>query len=246
MSDMTFEQACRKVRKLLALARDPAAMGAAAEALAKAHAIMATHRIEEAVLDAEAAAAGRPREDPMAEQGTQFAAWDQDRRWARRLVHVVSRHNGCTSYVLNYRNGKEGYGLFGRGSDLQVAAAMLDFFRQEIKRLTDAATPGWTQPSKIAFRLGVIDAVDEMLTDAEAEAARDAKSTCTCTDLVLASALKSVESRYAEALAASQGQGWVKRRAGRANALDWEAREAGQAVGRQELRRFSGAHKEVK
>lgn len=155
-----------RVRKLLALASSPNPHEAA-NAAARAHALIEAHRLQE-WLAAEHDVATDP--DPIeAAPDSPLETGRRVRPWKTRLASVLAEAHGCVAYT-DHRGDADRIVLIGRARD---RAAVFELWTWLVKRIEWlSATHGSNKSRRWheAFRIGVVDAVAERLAGATGEA----------------------------------------------------------------------------
>lgn len=150
---MTREDVIKRIQKLLRLGESPSEHEAAA-AIAKAQALMETHRIEEAMLDTESDEANeevREWEEPINAQRCY---------WRGSLAVVLCKANGC----FVWRKHGTGDVIVGKASNVQTVRYLFGYCVREIDRLARAKGKGngrtWTNNYRIGCVQGISAAIE--------------------------------------------------------------------------------------
>lgn len=158
--------ALARVRKLLALATSPNPHEAA-NAAARAQALIETHRLQ-AWLEAEQ----REEEDPdpiVDARDTPLATGRRIRKWKSALASVLAQANGCVAYT-GQQGREQSIILVGRSRDREAVRELWDWLVKRIEWLSATHGEGQDRKWHEAFRIGVVDAVAQRLSEARTEA----------------------------------------------------------------------------
>jgi hypothetical protein len=214
-----------KVRKLLELGRSDNVHEAAA-AVARAHAIMATHAIEEAMLlEAEPEEEVRGWSDPVIEHRSGIPVWK------RRLAWLFASVNG----VMLYTRGRPQMRAIGKASAVQTVRYFVAYCVAEIERLVHHHGAGNGRTWRNNFAHGCVDAIAQAVRWEREELEREFRAAAAnATELVR---VDRAIARLAQDLAAAESWGHQHlglRWGGRfsySSAHDHDARAAGRAAG---------------
>jgi hypothetical protein len=191
---MSDDKWLERVRKLLALAEDPAATLAEAEAFtAKANELMARHSIDEALL-----AATQPDKKVKPEVRT-IKTSAPFAREKRQLLGWIAQAFGCKSVLFSGNNGGS-VSIVGFTSDIERAEILYtSLLVQQASALAREYIPYGVNKAayKRSWLHGYAVAVYARLAAAERRVQNEAKTT-PGTDLVLADRKTMVEATYAE------------------------------------------------
>jgi hypothetical protein len=162
------EKVLDRVRKLLKLA-ESSNVHEAANAAARAQALMERHRIDAAALDdAEPESIGDYPDEPL-ESSRRIP------RWKLGLAATVARLGGCRVYLSGHGD-RRAVILVGRADDAAAVRLLYAHLCRELDRLTRKLGHGRGRKWCTAFRLGAVATVVERLEQAQAEAHRAARA----------------------------------------------------------------------
>jgi hypothetical protein len=158
-----------RVRKLLALAGSPNAHEAA-QAAARAQALVARHQLE-AWLAAEDAVEADP--DPITDgREAPLDTARRTRKWKIVLAGSLAEANGCVAWVWA-RPGEERICVVGRERDRAVVRVLWDALLKRVEWASATAGPGKDRAWHEAFRIGAADAIALRLAAVATEARAD-------------------------------------------------------------------------
>lgn len=190
---LTQTQIADKIRKLLALADGAGTEAEAANAAARAAALMTQYQIEQADVDALV----KDAENPMLHVNLESAG--RVMGWRKRLASGIAYCCGCSIVIV--KRELTHVRVFGRKSDVETAMYMYAALANEIERLAKRNTSGMGASYANSYKFGVADAIDDRL-----RAQRDATIAQARVDGANSAALVKVEnsSQLARAYAEAQ------------------------------------------
>jgi hypothetical protein len=165
---MIREKVIDLVRKLFAKAESAKEIGSAEEAAAfasKANDLLLQHKLEMTELELEDEA----DTDPFGRVDQSVRAWGGvQQKWSAWLAVSLARAHFCEIVFdverVRWRRKRTGtISLFGRQSDRQIAAFLIETLHREAKRLASAAVRGGAH--RPSFLWGFTDAVQQRLED---------------------------------------------------------------------------------
>jgi len=229
---MTQAEVLDKVRKLLRLSTS-SNPHEAANAAAKAQALIDAHHLSDALLSLSGEAPAQP-EEPVEDMGrygadAALAGAARRARWTVQLASDVARANGCRIYLMG-----GAVHLVGRRSDAETVRYLYAYLAREIDRLALAAGRGLGRTWGNNFRLGAVESVGRRLREHKERSQREAREAApNAAALVLVNqALATIQARGASV------QSWMdthmklrKSRGGSGGRWDGSARAAGREAG---------------
>jgi hypothetical protein len=167
---LTQVEIAAKIRKLLALADGAGTEAEAANAAARAAAIMAQYQIEQADVDALV----RDTEDPMTRVNTDSVG--RLAGWRKQLASGIAAGCGCSVIIMrSHRAGESYLSFFGRTSDVQTAVYMFGALSTEIERLAKRNASGRGAAYVSAYKLGAAATISSRLRAQRAETIEQAR-----------------------------------------------------------------------
>ena len=146
---LSHTEIAAKIRKLLALADGAGTEAEAANAAARAAALMAQYQIEQADVDELV----RDAEDPMVRVDTESSG--RFAGWRKQLAGGIAAGCGCSVILVRSRSkGETILSFFGRTSDVQSAVYMFGALSTEIERLAKRNAAGCGAAYVNAYKLG--------------------------------------------------------------------------------------------
>jgi hypothetical protein len=167
---LTQSQVADKIRKLLALADGAGTEAEAANAAARAAALMAQYQIEQADVDALV----RDTEDPMIRVNTDAAS--RIAGWRKQLASGIATGCGCSVVITGKRGGESCLSFFGRTSDVQAAIYMFGALSTEIERLAKRNAAGNGAAYVNAYKLGAATTIARRLRAQREETIEQARA----------------------------------------------------------------------
>jgi hypothetical protein len=152
---LTQTEIAAKIRKLLALADGAGTEAEAANAAARAAALMAQYQIEQADVDALV----QDAENPMLHVDVESSG--RVMGWRKRLASGIAYACGCS--VITVRGNLTRLRLFGRKSDVETGTYMYAALVNEIERLGKRNASGRGAGYANSYKFGVADAIDDRL-----------------------------------------------------------------------------------
>lgn len=162
----TREEIILKIGKLLRLSTS-SNPNESALAAAMAQRLMDQYEIDKAMLDETNPNEQEPDEEIM-NFGSKDAPLDMERKiasWKIFLASCVARFNSCRIYLESMRYQPRKIQIVGRPSDVQTVRYLFEYLKHEVDRLTHENGKGCGRTWCNNFRLGVVDAVKEKLTE---------------------------------------------------------------------------------
>jgi hypothetical protein len=164
---LTQIEIAAKIRKLLALADGAGTEAEAANAAARAAALMAQYQIEQADVDALV----QDAENPMLHVDVESSG--RVMGWRKRLASGIAYACGCS--VITVRGNLTRLRLFGRKSDVETGTYMYAALVNEIERLGKRNASGMGASYANSYKFGVADAIDDRLRAQRDETLTQAK-----------------------------------------------------------------------
>jgi hypothetical protein len=169
---LTHTEIAAKIRKLLALADGNSNENDAANAAARAAALMAKYQIEQADVDELV----RDAEDPMIRMDSESSG--RLAGWRKQLASGIASGCGCSViYVRRRRAGETALSFFGRTSDVQAAVYMFGALSTEIERLARRNASGNGAAYVNAYKLGAATTINRRLRAQRTETLEQARET---------------------------------------------------------------------
>lgn len=156
---MTHDEAISKAIKLLRLSQSSNA-NEAALAAGKAQEIMDRYKLGKLSADFEA---NGEKEEEIKDFG--FDPLELSARvstWKNRLILTVAKLNQCKAYLTG-KDGKKGFAIVGRPSDVTTVRYFYQWLKSEVDRLTKRDCAGTSVTYRNNFRIGVVETVVERL-----------------------------------------------------------------------------------
>lgn len=167
---LTRTEIADKIRKLLALADGAGTEAEAANAAARAAALMARYQIEQADVDTLV----RDAEDPMTRVNTETTG--RLAGWRKSLAGGIAAGCGCSVIIMrSHRAGESYLSFFGRTSDVQAAVYMFGALSTEIERLAKRNASGRGAAYVNAYKLGAATTIAGRLRAQRAETIEQAR-----------------------------------------------------------------------
>jgi hypothetical protein len=155
---LTQTEIAAKIRKLLALADGAGTEAEAANAAARAAALMAQYQIEQADVDELV----RDAEDPMVRVDSESSG--RLAGWRKQLASGIAAGCGCSVILVRSRRaGETTLSFFGRTSDVQAAVYMFGALSTEIERLARRNAAGNGAAYVNAYKLGAATTINRRL-----------------------------------------------------------------------------------
>ncbi len=148
----SIDEVISKIQKLLALSKGTHSEAEAANAAARAAALMDAYKLEAATIEA---AGGEVEVDPILTEVIHQHSGQNRVNWKNSIAYSVAKLNGC--HMWSSGNSIKAY---GRSGDLQTLRYSTQYLWNEIEELTDkewrkeSLRPESTRTWKNSFRLG--------------------------------------------------------------------------------------------
>jgi hypothetical protein len=167
---LTQTEIAAKIRKLLALADGAGTEAEAANAAARAAALMAQYQIEQADVDELV----RDAEDPMVRVDSESSG--RLAGWRKQLASGIASGCGCSVILVRSRAGETTLSFFGRTSDVQAAIYMFGALSTEIERLARRNAAGNGAAYVNAYKLGAATTINRRLRAQREETIEQARA----------------------------------------------------------------------
>lgn len=232
---MTPDLLIARVQKLLRLSTSSNA-NEAASAAAKAQALIDEHNLSAAMLAIDNAVPMQgPDDEPIIDFHKAGAPLDRPEgknldRWKSALALGVANANGCRVYLSS-----GSIALVGRASDAETVRYLYGYLTREVERLATEHGKGFGKSWRNNFRLGVVDAIRDKLTEQRAKFVEQARVAVVDNAQALMrvnTALARVESRGTSVDAWLKSNMKLRKTASSRTSYHPSARAAGQAAGR--------------